>query len=174
MFLLLQYTKKYPRQKTARGYYRVMRKNQPQLEPQEELLQPPPPMGLAELIENPDRMPASIKSILMEPQVSSRLLSTRKVRPSCSYLASVSFGSSRASPSEGPAQPPPMIATRRAESILFCSMYDFRFCVAKSVTSNITITPCLLFNLTVCKHSCRTKKILMVPCLLLQTNLMSQ
>jgi ABC-type transport system involved in Fe-S cluster assembly fused permease/ATPase subunit len=32
-----------------------------------------------------------------------------------------------------------MSATRRAESILFWSMYDFRFCVANSVTSNIRI-----------------------------------
>jgi len=96
-------------------------------------------MGFAELIENPERMPASIKSILIAPQVSSRLLSTRKVRPSCSYVASFSFGSSRARPSDGPAQPPPMIATRRAESMLFCSMYDLRFCVANSVTSNITL-----------------------------------
>ena len=117
----------------------LQEKDQPQLDPQEELLQPPPPIGLAELIENPERIPASIKSILMDPQVSKRLLSTRNFRPSCSYVASLSFGSSRARPSEGPAQPPPMSATRRAESMLFCSMYDLRFCVAVSVTSNIIL-----------------------------------
>ena len=113
-------------------------------------------MGLAELIEKPERMPASIKSILMDSQVSNRLLSTRNVRPSCSYFASFSLGSSRARPREGPAQPPPIMATRRAESILFCSMYDLRFCVANSVTSNITYTPCLIFNLNVCKPSAQT------------------
>ncbi len=115
-------------------------------------------MGFVELIENPDRIPASIKSILIVPQVFSRLLSTRKVKPSCSYFASDFLGSSRARPKEGPAQPPPMIATRRAESMLFCSMYDLRFCVANSVTSNITYTPCLLFNLDVCMLSGQIKK----------------
>ena len=134
--------KKYPRQIPARGYGRARGLNYPQLEPQEALLlQPPLLMGLAELIENPERMPASIKSIFIDPQVSSKLLSTRKVRPSCSYFASFAFGSSRASPREGPAQPPPIRATRRAESILFCSIYDLRFCVANSVTSNIINTP---------------------------------
>jgi hypothetical protein len=110
-------------------------------------------MGLAELIENPERMPASMKSIFIDPHVSSRLLSTRNVNPSCSYFASFAFGSSRASPREGPAQPPPMSATRRAESILFCSIYDLRFCVANSVTSNITNTPSKLFNLNAYKVS---------------------
>lgn len=106
-------------------------------------------MGFSELIENPERMPESIKSILIAPQVSSKLLSTRNVKPSCSYFASVSFGSSRASPKEGPDQPPPMSATRRAESILFWSMYDFKFCVANSVTSNIWHTPYILFNVII-------------------------
>jgi hypothetical protein len=139
----------------ARGYMRFNGINQPQPDELQEalLLHPPPPIGLAELIENPERMPASTKSILIDPQVSNRLLSTRNVSPSCSYFASLSLGSSRARPREGPAQPPPMMATRRAESILFCSMYDFRFCVAKSVTSNITYTPCLIFNLNVCMLS---------------------
>ena len=134
--------------------------NQPQPpEPQPALLQPPPPLiGLAELIEKPDLIPASIKSTLIDPQVSSRLLSTKKVRPSCSYFASDSFGSSRASPKDGPDQPPDIRETRRAESILFCSMYDLRFCVANSVTSNITCTPCLLFNLNVCLLPGQIKK----------------
>jgi hypothetical protein len=131
--------------------------NYPQLDPQEALLlQPPPPMGLAELIENPDRMPASIKSILIDPQVSSRLLSTKNVRPSCSYVASFAFGSSRARPSEGPDQPPPMSAMRRAESMLFCSMYDLRFCVANSVTSNILLL--LAYYLIFTSASFQTKK----------------
>jgi len=120
----------------------IQERNQPQpLELQEALLQPPPPIGLAELIENPDLIPASIKSTLIDPQVSNRLLSTRNVNPSCSYFASVSLGSSRASPRDGPAHPPDIRDIRRAESILFCSMYDLRFCVANSVTSNITHTP---------------------------------
>ena len=137
-----------PVQKSARGYEKKLNKiNQPQpLELQPALLlQPPPPRGLVELIENPDLIPASIKSILIDPQVSNKLLSTRNVRPSCSYFASDSFGSSRASPKDGPDQPPDIRAIRRAESILFCSMYDLRFCVANSVTSNIGNTPCLLF-----------------------------
>ena len=121
--------------------------NQPQpLELQPSLLlQPPPPRGLVELIEKPDLIPASMKSTLIDPQVSSKLLSTRNVRPSCSYLESDSFGSSRASPKDGPDHPPDIRAIRRAESILFSSMYDLRFCVANSVTSNITNTPYLLF-----------------------------
>jgi len=118
-------------QKSARGYEKKLNKiNQPQPpDPHDApLLQPPPPpMGFVELIENPDRIPASIKSILIDSQVFSKLLSTRNVSPSCSYFASFSFGSSRARPREGPDQPPPMIATRRAESILFSSMYDLRF-----------------------------------------------
>ena len=140
--------KKYPRAENCAGVsVKIKWKNQPQpLELQPALLlQPPPPMGLAELIENPDLIPASIKSILIDPQVSKRLLSTRNINPSCSYFASDSFGSSRASPRDGPDHPPDIRDTRKAESILFCSMYDLRFCVANSVTSNITSTPCLLF-----------------------------
>jgi hypothetical protein len=42
------------------------------------------------------------------------------------------------------------MAMRRAESILFCSMYDFKFCVANTVTSNMTNSPYqLYFILTV-------------------------
>jgi len=163
LYCLEKKIKKDPRQQTAGGLFckKNKWKNQPHPpEPQEALLQPPPPppIGLAELIENPDLIPASIKSILIDSQVSNKLLSTRNVRPSCSYFASVSFGSSRARPREGPDQPPPMIATRRADSILFSSMYDLRFWVANSVTSNITSTPCLLFNLNVCLLPGRIKK----------------
>ena len=141
--------KKIPPCRNLRGgiWKKLNKINQPQPpDPQPSLLQPPPPlMGLVELIEKPDLMPASIKSTLIDPQVSNKLLSTRNVRPSCSYFESVSFGSSRASPRDGPDQPPDIRETRRAESILFCSMYDLRFCVANSVTSNIGNTPCLLF-----------------------------
>jgi hypothetical protein len=158
-------SEKFGRQKNTpsifcRGYFlkKLKGRNQPQpLELQEALLQPPPPIGLVELIENPDLIPASIKSTLIDPQVSKRLLSTKNVSPSCSYFASVSFGSSRASPREGPAQPPDIRDIRRAESILFCSMYVLRFCVANSVTSNITHTPCLLFNLNACLLSYQIK-----------------
>ena len=115
-------------------------------------------MGLSELIENPDLTPESMKSIVIVPHVSNKLLSTRKVSPSCSYFVSVSFGSSRANPKDGPDQPPCIRETRRAESILFCSMYDLRFCVADSVISNITHTPWLLFNLNVCLLSGQIKK----------------
>jgi hypothetical protein len=137
--------KKIPPDRSCPGVWLLINGiNQPQpLVPHEALLQPPPPMGLLELIENPERIPASTKSIFIDPQVSIRLLSTRKVKPSCSYFVSVSLGSSRASPREGPDQPPDIRAIRRAESILFCSMYDLRFSVAESVTSNITNTPYL-------------------------------
>jgi hypothetical protein len=59
----------------------MVAENQPQ-EPvaQEPELQPPPPTGLAEVMEKPDRYPASIKSTLMEPHVLSSPWSTRKVR----------------------------------------------------------------------------------------------
>ena len=116
--------KKYPRQETAGGMCCKNKINQPQpLELQPALLlQPPPPRGLVELIENPDLIPASMKSTLIDPQVSNKLLSTRNVRPSCSYFASLSFGSSRASPKDGPDQPPDIRAIRRAESILFSSI----------------------------------------------------
>ncbi len=102
-----------------------------------ELQPPPPPRGRVELMLKPERYPASTKSILMLPQESSRLSSTRKVRLSSLKTLSLAFGSSRASPREGPAQPPCIRATRMAESILFCSRYDFKFFAAESVTCNI-------------------------------------
>ena len=110
--------------------------NQPQLPVlQEPLLHPPPlPNGLAEVIPNPDRGPASINSTLMEPHVSKSPCSIRNLRLLFSKIWSLSFGSSRANPKEGPDHPPCIRATRRAESILFCSMYSFSFDTAKSVT----------------------------------------
>jgi hypothetical protein len=89
-------------------------------DPQDPELQPPPPTGLVEVMEKPDRYPASIKSTLMAPQEASRSSSTRKVRSSSVKVLSFSFGSSRARPSEGPAQPPCISAMRTAESMLFC------------------------------------------------------
>jgi len=107
----------------------------PQLpELQEPLLHPPLPRGFAEVIPNPDRGPASIYSTLMEPHVSNKPSSTRNFRSLFSKILSLSFGSSRANPREGPAQPPCIKATRRAESILFCSMYSLSLDTAKSVT----------------------------------------
>jgi hypothetical protein len=101
----------------------------------EPLLQPPPfPNGLAEVIPNPDRAPASIYSTLMEPQLSKRPFSTRNLRLLFSKTLSLSFGSSRANPREGPDQPPCIRATRSAESMLFCSIYSLSFDTAKSVT----------------------------------------
>lgn len=110
--------------------------NQPQLpEPQEpEEQPPPPPTGLAEEMPNPERGPASTYSTLMEPQVSNRVSSTRKVRSLWLYTLSFSFGSSRANPKEGPAQPPCIRATRRADSILFWLRYSLSFDTARSVT----------------------------------------
>lgn len=106
---------------------------------QEPLLQPPPPIGLVEVMPNPERGPASIYSTLMAPHVSSRLSSTKNLRLSLSYTLSFSFGSSRAKPSEGPAQPPCIRATLRAESMLFCARYSFSLSTAKSVTVNSDI-----------------------------------
>jgi hypothetical protein len=110
--------------------------DQPQLPVlQEPLLQPPPlPNGLEEVMPNPERGPASIYSTLMEPQLSKRPFSTRNLTVLFSKILSLSFGSSRANPREGPDQPPCIRATRRAESILFCSMYSLIFVTAKSVT----------------------------------------
>jgi len=120
---------------TARGddqwLPQVPELHEPELQP------PPPPRGRVELMLKPERYPASTKSILMLPQESRRLSSTRKVRLSSLKTLSLAFGSSRASPREGPAQPPCIRATRMAESILFCSRYDFRFFAAESVTCNI-------------------------------------
>jgi hypothetical protein len=70
-----------------------------------------------------------------------RLSSTRNFRVSFSYTLSLSFGSSRANPKEGPAQPPCIRATRRAESILFCSIYSLSFTTAKSVTLKSDMLP---------------------------------
>ncbi len=107
----------------------------PQLpELQEPLLQPPPPNGFVDVIPKPDRGPASMYSTLMAPHVSNRLSSMRNFRLLFSKILSLSFGSSRANPREGPAQPPCINATRKAESILFCSMYSFSLDTAKSVT----------------------------------------
>ena len=44
-----------------------------------ELQPPPPPTGLVEVMEKPERYPASRKSTLMAPQESSNPSSTRKV-----------------------------------------------------------------------------------------------
>lgn len=104
-------------------------------------LQPPPPIGLAEVIPKPERGPASIKSTLIDPHVVRRLFSTKNLSELFSYTLSVSFGSSRANPREGPAQPPCIRATRRAESILFCSIYSLSFCTAKSVTLKSDMLP---------------------------------
>ena len=116
--------KKNPRRK-AEGLSNQRRESaQPQLpELQPPLLQPPPPplTGIREEMVKPERMPLSTKSTLIAPQFFISSLSTRKVRPPSSTLRSLSFGSSRAKPSEGPAQPPCIKATRRAEVILFCS-----------------------------------------------------
>jgi len=38
-------------------------------------------------------------------------------------------------------------------------MYDLRFCVAESVTSNITITPSIYINIDVCMLSGKAQKI---------------
>ena len=116
--------------------------NHPQLpvlhEPE---LQPPPPIGLAEVIEKPDLAPASIQSTLIDPHVSKRLSSTRNLRESFSKILSSLFGSSRANPSDGPAQPPCMSATRRAELILFWLIYSFNLVTAKSVALKSDILP---------------------------------
>lgn len=103
-----------------------------------ELQLPPPPMGLAAVMENPDRYPASMKSTLTAPHFSKRLSSIRNCRPSSSYTLSFSFGSSRAKPREGPLQPPCIKAMRTAELILFCSRYVFKLFTAGAVTSNIS------------------------------------
>lgn len=114
--------------------------NQPQEpDPQDpELHPPPPPTGLVEVMEKPERYPASMKSTLIAPQVSSRPWSTRKVNLSSSKILSFSFDSSRAKPRDGPDQPPCINAIRTAESILFCDRYSFRFATAVLVTSNMT------------------------------------
>ena len=117
----------------------IVKKNQPPQEPElqePELHPPPPPTGLVEVMENPERYPASIKSTLIAPQELSRSSSTRKVRLSSSKVLSLSFGSSRANPNDGPDQPPCMRAMRTAESILFSERYVFKFSTAEFVTSN--------------------------------------
>jgi hypothetical protein len=106
----------------------------PQLPELQEPPHPPPPMGLAEVMPNPDLGPASTNSMLTEPQVSRRPFSIKNLTSSFSKISSSFFGSSKANPREGPEQPPCIRATRRAESILFCSMYSFSFDTAKSVT----------------------------------------
>ena len=113
-----------------------------------ELHPPPPPIGLVEVIPKPDRGPASINSTLMEPQVFIKPSSTRNVSSSWSYTLSLSFGSSRASPNEGPAQPPCIKAIRSAELILFCSKYSLSFSIAWSVTVKSDM-----------KTSCKSKKV---------------
>jgi len=116
-------------------------------ESQEPELQPPPPfIGLVEVIPKPERGPASTKSTVIPPHVVSRLSSTRNFNVSFSKTLSFSFGSSRAKPRDGPAQPPCIRAIRSAESILFCCMYSFSLSTAKSVTLNSDMK-CLLRNI---------------------------
>ena len=108
-------------------------------DPHEPELQPPPLLtGLVEVMEKPERCPASMKSTLIAPHVSSKVWSTRKVNLSSSKTLSFSFDSSRAKPRDGPDQPPCIKAIRTADSILFCERYDFRFSTAVLVTSNMT------------------------------------
>lgn len=115
-----------------------LKQDQPQEPPQEPELQlPPPPSGLAEVIEKPERYPASMKSTLTAPHLSRRESSTKNFRPPSSNILSLSFDSSRAKPKEGPLQPPCIKAMRIAELILFCSRYDLRLLTARAVTSNI-------------------------------------
>lgn len=109
-------------------------------EPQEpELQPPPPPIGLLEVMPNPERGPASTYSTRTVPQVFKRPSSTRNFKPPFSKILSLLFGSSRANPNEGPAQPPCIKAIRKAESILFCSRYSVSFFTAWSVTVNSDI-----------------------------------
>jgi hypothetical protein len=102
-----------------------------------ELQLPPPPIGLAAVMENPDRYPASMKSTLTAPHFSKRSSSMRNCSPSSLYTLSLSFGSSRAKPRDGPLQPPCIRAMRTAELILFCSRYVFKLLTAVAVTSNM-------------------------------------
>ena len=101
-------------------------------EPQEPELHPPPPppIGLLEVMPNPERGPASTYSTRTVPQVFKRPSSTRNFKPPFSKILSLLFGSSRANPNEGPAQPPCIRAIRKAESILFCSRYSVSFFTA--------------------------------------------
>jgi len=120
------------------AFHKYLAQNQPQEPPQEPELQlPPPPRGLAEVIEKPERYPASMKSTLTAPHLSRRESSTRNFRPPSSNILSLSFDSSRAKPKEGPLQPPCIKAMRIAELILFCSRYALRLLTASAVTSNI-------------------------------------
>ena len=113
---------------------------EPELQPP-----PPPPIGLSEVMEKPERYPASRKSTLMAPQVLSSPCSTKNWTPPSSKLSSFSFDSSRANPSEGPAQPPCISEMRIADSILLSARYVLRFSTAELVTSSI-ITSMLFKN----------------------------
>ncbi len=75
--------KKAPAQ-MGRGFELRFVVNQPQVpELQDpELQPPPPPTGLVEVMEKPERYPASRKSTLMAPQEESNPSSTRKLTPS--------------------------------------------------------------------------------------------
>ena len=114
----------------------------PQLLPQEPQDEPPL-SGTLEEMAKPERGPASTKSTLMLPQLFNKLASTRNFKSPWSKTLSDFFGSSRAKPRDGPAQPPCISAIRMAESILFCSRYALRFFNARSVTFNIVGTSSL-------------------------------
>ncbi len=102
---------------------------QPQpLEPQDPELQPPAPeIGFAVLIENPDLLPASIKSTVTAPHCSESSFEINKVRDSAVVTRSSCFFSSRARPRDGPEQPPGITAIRRGEVRLFWSRYSCSF-----------------------------------------------
>ena len=78
-----------------------------------------------------------MKSTFTAPQRPSNSSSTRNFSPPSSKALSLSFGSSRANPRDGPLHPPCIKAMRMAELILFCSRYAFRLLTASAVTSNI-------------------------------------
>ncbi len=107
-------------------YYQPQELQEPQLLP---LLR-----GFSEVMPKPERGPSSTKSTVIFPVVSNRVLSTRNFRVSLSKTESLSFGSSRANPKEGPLQPPCIKAMRRAESMLFSARYSFSLVTARSVT----------------------------------------
>jgi hypothetical protein len=136
--------KKAPGAAGGRNSKKYFQQPQDPPEPQELAQEPAPLNGTGEEIEKPERGPASMKSTLISRQLLIRPLSTRNFNPSRSKTSSFSFGSSRAKPKEGPAQPPCMMATRMGESILCCAKYSLRFFCASSVTSNTSFTSYLL------------------------------
>lgn len=105
----------------------------------EQVPEQPPQSALGISIPDDMAKPIAVKSTLIGFAFSKKSLSITKVNPFALKTSSVSFDSSRARASEGPAQPPWLRNTRTGTTFGWFSKYSASFFWAASVHSNIKI-----------------------------------